>query len=534
MTSSTAPPAGTPGDPGHPDRGRQSRYRSARGRAARGRAARAWRAARRVTPVPRHRGTVRPREAGPPASGAGQGSQAATKPGSYAARRLLMLRQQLQDPLSRNGYALIGNSGVTGALGLIYWVLVARLYPTSVVGRAAAAYAAMNLLAGFTALNLNGVLIRFIPQAGRQTRRLITQAYLVSAAASIAVAIPFLLTISRWGPSYAELGNPITGLFFIGCVVIWALFTLQDSVLTGLRNAVWVLTENGIFGIVKIMLLVVFAASLPHLGIYLSWMLPALLAVPLVNMLIYGRLVPRHTAATLESPPPTNRQIGRFFAGDYSGALFLLATTNLVPVLVAVRVSDVKSTAYFYVAWTVGAILDLVGVNMSMSLTVEGSFDASSLTGNCRKALRKIASILLPCAALTALLAPWGLSLFGSGYAAHGAPVLELLAVATLPRAVTEVYLGALRAQSRTSLVAIIQGTRCVLMLGLTVFLVGPMGPLGAALAAVVSQGAVAVMIIPGLWQVLAASRARKTLGIPEVSSPVADGTGLGEPEIAP
>ena len=112
----------------------------------------------------------------------------------------------------------------------------------------------MNLLAGFTALNLNGVLTRFIPQAGTTNQRLITQAYLVSAAASIAVAIPFLLTLGRWGPSYAELGGPIHRPVPVGCVVIWASSTLQDSVLTGLRNAVWVLTENGIFGIVKIML----------------------------------------------------------------------------------------------------------------------------------------------------------------------------------------------------------------------------------------------------------------------------------------
>ncbi len=87
------------------------------------------------------------------------------------------LRRQLTDPLSRNGYALVANSGATGLLGLLYWVLVARLYPTAVVGRASAAYAAMNLLAGFTALNFNGALTRFIPQAGHRTRRLVTQAY---------------------------------------------------------------------------------------------------------------------------------------------------------------------------------------------------------------------------------------------------------------------------------------------------------------------------------------------------------------------
>jgi O-antigen/teichoic acid export membrane protein len=459
---------------------------------------------------------------GPPQRRRGQHQLAppATSPGFVGSRQLLKLRQHLADPLSRNGYALVANSGLTGGLGLVYWLLVARLYPAGNVGRASAAYAAMNLLAGFTALNFNGALTRFIPQAGQRTRKLVMHAYLVSTVASVGVAIPFLLMIGQWGPSYSELGHLVPGLIFIGCVVAWAIFTLQDSVLTGLRSAIWVLVENGLFGVVKIALLVLLAASLPALGIYVSWMIPVIVAVPLVNVLIFSKLVPRHTAATRDRRPPTSRQIGRFLAGDYSGALFLLATTNLVPVLVAVLNSNVQSTAYFYMAWIVGGILDLVGINMAMSLTVEGSFDATTLAVNGRRTLRKMVLILLPLAAAMGLLAPGGLGLFGAAYAAHGARVLELLAVAAVPKAVIELYLGALRVQSRTSLVAIIQGTRCFLMLGLTVFLVGAMGPVGAGLAAVVSQTAVALAISVGLWRVLSGNRTRKGLRASEVSAP--------------
>jgi O-antigen/teichoic acid export membrane protein len=428
------------------------------------------------------------------------------------------VREQLADPLSRNGYSLVANSAVTGVLGLAYWLLVARLYPASDVGRASAAYAAMNLLAGFTALNFNGVLTRFIPQSGHRTRTFIVRAYTVSAVASVLVTIPFLLTVSRWGTSYAELGGLVAGIVFTGCVVAWALFTLQDGVLVGLRGAFWVLVENGVFGIVKIVLLVLLVTIVPHhLGIYVSWMLPVFVAVPLVNMLIFGKIVPRHAHMTRDREPPTSRQIGRFLAGDYSGALFVLATGSLVPVLVAARI-DVRSTAYFYMAWIIGAILDLIGINMAMSLTVEGAFNGAALAVNARKALRKMATILLPCAALTFLLAPWGLRLFGPAYAAQGAPVLELLAVATVPRAATELYLGALRAQSRTGLVALIQGARCSLMLGLAFVLTGVMGPVGAGVAVLVTQAVIAVTISFGLWRVLTADRHPQVALVTEVS----------------
>jgi O-antigen/teichoic acid export membrane protein len=417
------------------------------------------------------------------------------------------LRRELADPLARNGYALIANSAATGALGVVYWLVMARVYPPAAVGEASAAYAAMNLLAGFTALNFNGALTRFIPQAGRWTGPLIVRSYVVSAVASVVLAAGFMFTIRWWGPSYAELSGPVIGLIFTGCVLAWAIFTLQDSVLIGLRGAFWVFLENTLFGVAKIVLLIVLATALPaHGGIYVSWMLPVVVAVPLINVLIFGSLVPRHVADTGGVRPPSRRQIGRFLAGDYSGAMCLLATVSLVPVVVAAR-TNAAENAYFYVAWLIAGIVDMIGINMGMSLTVEGAFEAGSLAANCRKALRRVASMLLPCAVLLAVLAPWWLRLFGPAYAAHSAEVLELLAVATLPRAVTEVYLGALRAQNRTSLVALIQAARAVLMLGLTVVLAGTYGTVGAGMAVLATQTVIAVGISVGLWRVLTGRR---------------------------
>jgi O-antigen/teichoic acid export membrane protein len=434
-------------------------------------------------------------------------------------RRWANLRSHLADPLFRNAYALMMNTGATGVLGLFYWLLAAHLYDASDVGRASAAYAGMNLLAGVTALSFIGALTRFIPQAGTQTRALVARAYLVSAVGSVVLTILFLLWVGRLGASYAELGSPLAGLAFTISVAAWVIFTLQDAVLIGLRGATWVLAENAAFGVAKIALLVAVAAALPHLGIYVSWILPVFVAVPLINALIFRKLVPRHAMLTADIAPPTGRQIGRFLAGDYTGALALLATGNLVPVLVASRI-DPRSTAYFYMAWTVGGVLALLGVNMATSLTVEGAFDASSLAANARAALRRMALILVPCALATALLASWGLGLFGPGYAAKGAPVLELLALGSLPAAVIEVYLGVLRALSRTSLVALVQGVRCVLVLGLTLALMIPMGTVGAGLAFLVSQVVVAFMIVPGLWRALTLDRKRTMRTAPEVTQP--------------
>jgi O-antigen/teichoic acid export membrane protein len=421
---------------------------------------------------------------------------------AYRSPAGLKLRDQLADPLFRNAYALMVNTGTTGVLGVAYWLLAARLYPVTSVGRASAAYAAMSLLAGFTAFNFTGALARFIPQAAHATRALVMVAYLVSTVASVLVTVPFLLLVRHHGGSYAELSSLAAGLAFAVSVVAWSLFTMQDGVLVGMRSAVWVPVENVAFGIVKILLLVALAAALPGTGIYISWVLPAIAAVPLVNFLIFSKLVPRHTALTGARVPPTARQISRFVAGDYTGSLCVLITGNLVPVIVAIRVNP-GLTAYFYIAWMIAGTIGLLAINMGTCLTVEGAFDSASLAANSRAALHRMGLILVPVVAAVALLSFWALSLFGPGYAANGTRILQLLAISTVPMAVTEVYLGALRAQSRAALIAFIQISRCVLILGLTLTLIEVMGITGAGWAALVSQVIVAAAILPGLRRVL-------------------------------
>ncbi len=408
--------------------------------------------------------------------------------------------------LLRNGYALMANTVVTGLLGLAYWLLAARHYSEANVGRASAAYSAMNLLAGITALSLIGAMARFIPQSGRATGKLIRLGYGVSVLSAIAGSVVFLLVAGRPGSSYSELTGVPIGAIFTAAVIIWSLFTLQDGALVGMRNASWVTLENAVFGVAKIAMLLPLAAVIPSTGLYVSWMVPAALAVPAVNWLIFRRLLPRHKDKSGSAPPPTRGDVGRFLAGDVSGALMLLASISLVPVLVAMFVPP-GLNAYFYIAWTIGITLDLLAANMALSLTVEGAFDPVALAGHAKAALRRLMILLVPIAVGTALLAPWILGLFGPGYAKYGAPILVLLAAATVPRTLTEIYLGALRAQNRTSFVALIQGIRAVLILALTLVLTRSMGIVGAGVAVLVVQVAMAVGVLPGLLRVLRADR---------------------------
>lgn len=430
-------------------------------------------------------------------------------------------------PLFRNAYALMLNTGISAVLGLGFWLAAARYYAESAVGQGSAAIAAMKLLAGLTAVTLTGALARFIPVAGRATGRFIFRTY---AGSSLVVAVAagiFLATLDLWGPSYRFLHTPLAGLGFVAAVVAWSLLTLQDGVLTGLRNAKWVPVGNTVFSAVKLGLLVLFAVAIPTAGVFVSWVASIAVSVVPLGWLVFRRLVPRHIKATERAVrPPSLREMGRFLAGDYTGSLFSLAVVYLVPVLVASQVSA-EDNAYFYITTTIGGTVNLLAINMGSSLTVEGSHDPARLAANTRAALRRMARIMLPVCGVLFFGAPWILGVFGAGYADAATPLLRWFAVGAALRVVMEVYYGVLRAQSRTAGLAWLQGLLCLLVLGLTLLLLPRMGLTGAGVAEVSSLAVIVSIAAVRLFRILRAAPDSPADG-PGTGGPGGDGPGSG------
>ncbi|MCT4356559.1 lipopolysaccharide biosynthesis protein [Streptomyces sp. Je 1-79] len=410
------------------------------------------------------------------------------------------------DSMFRNAYALMLSTGVSAALGLGFWLVAARYYSEEAVGQGSAAIAAQRLLASLTATTMIGAVVRYVPRAGRATGPLVGRIYLVS---SVVVALAcgvFLLTLDWWGPSYAPLGSLSAGLFFTASCVGWALLTLQDGVLTGLRRAFWVPVGNAGFSVGKLLLLAAFATTMPVLGVFVSWSAAIALSVVPLGWLVFRRLIPRQARADRDREPPAMREIGRFMAGDSVGALFSLAMINLLPVMVAVRF-DAAHNAFFYTAYTVGGTMEFMAINMASSLTAHASHSPESLAEGVRGALRRMALLLVPVVVFLIVFAPYILAPFGPDYADHGTTVLRLLAAAALPRVAVELYIGVLRVQGRTGALAVLQGTMCALVLGAAALLLGPVGISGAGLAMLGSMTLMAAASAPGLRAALRGGR---------------------------
>ncbi|MFI7350520.1 lipopolysaccharide biosynthesis protein [Streptomyces sp. NPDC049936] len=406
------------------------------------------------------------------------------------------------DSLFKNAYFLMLSTGVSAVLGLGFWLVAARYYSEEAVGQGSAAIAAMRLLASITATTMIGAVVRFVPRAGRATGPLVWRAYAASSVVVAVAAVVFLLTLDLWGASYAPLGTAAMGTLFVLACVAWALLTLQDGVLTGLRKAEWVPAGNAVFSVGKLILLAVFAASLPVLGIFVSWAVAIAFSTVPLGWLIFRRLIPRQAEADRDVEPPKTREMGRFLAGDSLGALFSLAMINLLPVMVAVNFSAAQN-GYFYVAYTVGGTMEFMAINMASSLTAHASHDPRRLADGIRGALRRMTVLLVPVVLFLVVFAPQILAPFDEDYAEHGSTVLRLLALGALPRIVVELYIGVLRVQGRTGVLAAVQGAMCVLVLGSAAMLFTPAGISGAGWAVLVSMTVVALGCAPGLRSAL-------------------------------
>nr|WP_234335299.1 MULTISPECIES: lipopolysaccharide biosynthesis protein [Streptomyces] len=424
------------------------------------------------------------------------------------------------DSLFKNAYFLMLSTGVSAVLGLGFWLVAARYYTEEAVGQGSAAIAAMRLLASITATTMIGAVVRFVPRAGRETGRLVWGTYVASSLIVALAAAVFLLTLDAWGASYAPLGTPMAGAVFVAACVAWALLTLQDGVLTGLRKAEWVPAGNAVFSGGKLILLVVFAGTLPVLGIFVSWAVAIAFSTLPLGWLIFRRLIPRQVEADGDKEPPKVKDMRRFLAGDSLGALFSLAMINLLPVMVAVRFSAAEN-GYFYVAYTVGGTMEFMAINMASSLTAHASHDPRQLADGVRGALRRMTLLLVPVVLVLVVFAPQILTPFSPDYAEHGSTVLRLLALGALPRVVVELYIGVLRVQGRTGVLAALQGAMCALVLGSAAVLFTPSGIAGAGWAVLLSMTLISVVSMAGLRAAL-----RHDDGAPAARTPAAPSYG--------
>ncbi len=382
--------------------------------------------------------------------------------------------------------------------GLLFWALVARLYPAKDVGLAAAALSAASLLATFSHLGLGSGLIRFLPEMPPAAAPRLTNAVLTTAAVcAVATTAAFLLGIPWWTPSLAFLRQHLLyALAFVAFVALATVSGVQGQALIAVKKPSYILVQVTVVQTGRLALPALLAVYFGAFGIVAA----AAAAMALGTALGFG-LMARGLSGYRPSPVVDAAAVGAllpFSAGNYLADVLLLAPGLLLPLLV---IGELGSTAgaYFFIAWFLGQLLTAASANLALSLFAEGSHDPSSLRSLSRDAL--VAGLLVAAvgAVLLAGLADRLLLLFGPGYAAEGSALLRIVAVAAVPAAVVNVYLGALRVSKRIGEVVGIAGLTAAATMALSYTLLPQMGLTGAGLAYGAAQGIGLLVVIARL-----------------------------------
>jgi O-antigen/teichoic acid export membrane protein len=421
-------------------------------------------------------------------------------PGVAARRRgaLERFREELRQPLFRNGHALVLSSFATASIGFAYWVLAARGYDPAVVGRSAVALTTLSFVGGIAQCNLASALVRFIPGSGSSLRRFVLACYGFAIAVSVLLALGFFAVLPAVAPSLEFIARDRSLVaWFVVSTAAQAIFVLEDGVLTGLRRATLVPIENAGFSLVKAVLVVAIAGIRPSTGIFLSWTIATLVTIVPTNLYIFIRAIPAHT----ERHPHGSvslRDLVRYVPFDYGAWMFWAAATTLLP-LVVIADTGAAEEAAFNLAWVITYSLYLVSINLGSSLVVESAADQSDLPAQARQVVVHLAKLIVPASILVAVAAPLIMRIFGHNYSAAGAPTLRLLAISAPPFVLTSTLQSSLRAMRRTRAVLAIDAALCTVAIGLSCLLLPVVGIVATGIGWCVAQYLVAGVLVAKL-----------------------------------
>ncbi|WP_322759682.1 hypothetical protein [Frankia sp. Cr2] len=406
--------------------------------------------------------------------------------------------------LYRNGLALVVNSGVSSLLGSAYWILAARTATPATVGEATALVAALTALSTLAQFSFGGAFATFLPSAGASARALVLIGYGVASSASLLLGAVFVLVAPMMSPAFAVLGRPAAAIGFTLAVALWSIFSLQDSVLTGLRAAVWVPIENVAYSTTKLATLATLAVlgQCGALGLFGSWALPPAVFIAGVSWLLWTRLLPP-ASATLASATPASATparlpsgataVVRFLSGDAVGMVFAQVATTFLPVLVVLRLGSSAGGA-FGIAWMLTVSVDLITVGMGISLTVEGAQPGADVDALHTAVLRRVLPVVIAVGAAGIAGAPLILRIFGTTYAEQASTVLRLLLLGGMARAVTVLAVCAARARRQAGRIVVLQAIPAVLVTTGTWHFAKPLGLPGVGLSWAVGQSVTAVV----------------------------------------
>jgi O-antigen/teichoic acid export membrane protein len=352
----------------------------------------------------------------------------------------------------QSGIGLMSGKGVAMALGFLYWLLAARLYPADVVGIVAAAIAGVMLVSQLGVFGLESAIVARYSEHRDERNTFFNTGFTLVALASLVVAvIAAVVAFVIAGELGQVVRDELLLAMFICMSVVAAVGIVLDQVSMALKRGDHVVprnTTNGLVSIVPLVSMWVLWSS-GYGGatvLFGSWFLGAVSGL-LLGVWQLSRLKPSYLYR-----PQVLRGLSMTLVRTGLPNHILTLTERVpvlvIPLLIAELISP-QATAYWYAVWMVAWATLVIARSMSFALFAETSEAGADMAASVFKALR--GSLLLGslAAAATVVAAPWVLSLLGPDYAAAGTTPLRILVLSFAPYSVIMTYFAVCRATDR-------------------------------------------------------------------------------------
>jgi O-antigen/teichoic acid export membrane protein len=406
--------------------------------------------------------------------------------------------------LARGSIALLANSGLNAVLGVVFWLIAARILSPAALGRGSALVSTLWTVSGLCQVNYSRSLSGLLPSAA-EPKRLLARVYGLTGALSFAVglAAAFILPYATADFSYLS-GDVSFTIIFAGSVVLWTIFTLEDTALTSVRRTAIIPFENGTYGVLKLVCLVGlwWAGYRGSMALFVSWILPLVVIVLPINTFLFRR----GFQGWEDKKVRPERRVSPWLRYDLAGYLMWLAGTLPLPVLVLIRVGAAKAAA-FSVSFSIVSSIDLLSLMLGNSLTAELSRASGIMTRAIQTYMRRIWLMVGAVSLFLFILAPLTLQVFGDKYRVDGTSIFRIFMIAALPRSVLFLGIAVQRSRGNGKAILLLQAISALGTVSAGFVFVQPFGGAGMALGWLLASSVAA--LVSGLLLAHSAVRGR-------------------------
>jgi O-antigen/teichoic acid export membrane protein len=375
--------------------------------------------------------------------------------------------------------ALVLTAAAQAISGALFWLIAARVDAQTDVGHATALLTSVLFVAFVGGLGQPVAAARYAAGRARDDHVLYAWGALASAVGSALFALIYLAAVSpRAIDELSDWHGSLGPALFVFLCVGTALSLLLDVRLMTQRRWGLVLARALIVGAIRFPLL-----ALPVDSDRAVWLLIVAAIPTAVSGYVGIALLPLVTGDRhhLGPRPATTRAMVRYSLINWASTLTYQAPTFAIPVIVLVNV-NADLNASFYVAWGVAAMACYVPMAIGQALLAEGGRDGAQLRSQVRLAILVAGGLMAVGTVVATAGRSFIVTLYGEDYR-QAAEILPTLVAASIPWAITSVYLTEARVRHRSGATVAITLVLTIAILGPAIVLVPDNGLDGAATA---------------------------------------------------